>query len=91
MYRRTGRLRVSGSKYDYIIRKGRTMQRLEKDNKISNLCVHLEKQYDFPQTDNVIALLLMLQGDEDEVLRLANVLSTYKSLDELPEHAVASL
>jgi hypothetical protein len=71
VYQETGHLFVKGLKYDYIINKGGFVTKIEKD-KIVDLCVHLENQYSFPETDNVIALKLMIDDNEDEILKIAN-------------------
>lgn len=89
IYDETGRLFVKGRKFDYIIQNHGKLQRLEKD-KITDLCVHLQAQYKFPRTDNVIALLMMLMTDEDYVLNLANNHGSRDKPIELPKFARAA-
>ena len=71
VYEETGRLFVKGNKYDYVVRRHGGVERIEKD-KITDLCVHLKNSYSYPKTDNVIALKLAIEDDEDNVLKLAN-------------------
>lgn len=71
VYEETGRLFVKGRKYDYIVQRRGKVMRIEKD-KITDLCIHLAARYRFPETDNVIALKLAIEADEDFVLREAN-------------------
>lgn len=87
IYKKTGRLFVKGQRFDYIIRRDRMiggLQRIEKD-KISDLCVHLDRRKsDCPKTDNVIALKLAIEADENRVLRLANNHGHRDRLNQLP-------
>jgi len=71
IYSETGRLFVKGKKFDYIIPKIGFIKRLEKD-KIVDLCVSLGNKYSFPETDNVIAMKLLIEDEEDKMLDLAN-------------------
>jgi len=82
VYDETGRLFVKGREYDYVIKKNGGVQRIEKD-KIIDLCVHLKKRWQFPDTDNVIALKLMLENDEDAVNRIANRVAEREKPDRL--------
>lgn len=86
IYKKTGRLFVKGNKYDYIIQKSGFIKRVEKD-KITDLCVHLSNRYKFPDTDNVIAMKLALEIDEDLVLKKANIHGFEKRTNKLPEAA----
>lgn len=70
-YKEHGELLVRGRKHDYIIRKGSGVIRVEKD-KVYRLCVHLKEQYKYPQTDNVIALMLEIMADEHKFNKTAN-------------------
>jgi hypothetical protein len=72
VYEETGRLLVHGNKFDYIVQKFGYVKKIEKD-KVVDLCVHLKDKYSFPESDNVIALKLLLEHDEDQVLKVANV------------------
>lgn len=71
VYKETDRLFVKGRKYDYIIRKGQGVQRFNKDM-VSDLCIHLKERYRYPATDNVIAMKLAIEADEERFLKLAN-------------------
>lgn len=84
-FERTGRLWVRGKKHDYIIPKEGFIKRVEKE-KIIDMCVHLENKTKFPAVDNVVAMKLALETDEETVLEKAN---EHHSRDrhELPECA----
>jgi len=71
LYEKTGRLLVKGNKHDYLIKKIGGVIKVEKD-KLSDLCIHLENRYAFPETDNVISLMLLAKADEEEFNRIAN-------------------
>lgn len=71
VYNKTGRLFVKGKKFDYVVQKRGFIQRLEK-KKITDLCVHLNNKYKFPETDNVVAMKLLIEHEEDRMLELAN-------------------
>lgn len=83
VYEETGRLFVRGRKNDYIVQKEGLVKKVSKD-KIADLCVHLENRWKYPSTDNVIALKLAIEGDENRVLKLANVHGSYDRPEELP-------
>jgi len=85
IYNETGRLYVKGEKGEYIVRKGGTIQKIEGKNVI-DFCVHLKDRSKYPPTDNVIALKLLLEEEESNVLKLANRRgsSSFDSIDELP-------
>lgn len=85
VYEETGRLFVKGRKYDYIIHKGSGVDRIEK-NKVVDLCIHLKERYSMPETDNVVALKLMIEGDEKQFNKVANSHGS-KSYEELPKAA----
>jgi len=70
-YEKTGRLFVRGRKNDYVIQKDGYVKSISKD-KITDLCIHLENRYKYPNTDNVIALKLLAEANEKEFLKLAN-------------------
>jgi hypothetical protein len=86
VYEETGRLFVKGRKHDYIVNKGGFVQQITKD-KMIDLCVHLEDRYAMPETDNVIALKLALEAQEDKVLEMANVHNRNDRPSELPKSA----
>jgi hypothetical protein len=71
VYNETGRLMVKGEKADYILQKGGLVKMVEKD-KIVDLCIHLRDKMSMPPTDNVVALKLMVEAEEDEFLKTAN-------------------
>jgi len=83
VYKRTGRIFVKGENNTYIVRKGSFTQKIE-DNKIVDLCVHINSQYKCPKTDNVIALKVLLENDEKHVLKLANRIGSSSLPKELP-------
>jgi len=71
VYEETGRVFVKGRKQDYIVQKQGTVIQIQKD-KLVDMCVHLENRTKYPDTDNVVAMKIMLETDEDKVLKLAN-------------------
>ena len=71
LYNETKRLVVKGRKYDYVIRKQGGVYKIEK-GKVIDLCIHLKRQYTYPETDNVIALKILIEADEREFLKTAN-------------------
>lgn len=83
IYKETGRLFVKGNKYDYIVQKSGFIKRVEKD-KITDLCVHLDNRYKYPDTDNVVALKLALETEEDVILNKANNHGYSKRPEKLP-------
>lgn len=83
VYKETGRLFVKGNKYDYIVQKSGFIKRVEKD-KITDLCVHLDNRYKYPDTDNVVALKLALETEEDVILNKANNHGYSKRPEKLP-------
>ena len=83
VYKKTGRIFVKGKKGTYIVRKGKFVQKIEND-KIIDLCVHIKSSYKCPKTDNVIALKMLLENDEDHVLKLANRMGSESLPEELP-------
>jgi hypothetical protein len=70
VFEETGRLFVRGRNHDYIVREGHKHIRKITKDKVIDLCVHIPLS--LPSTDNVIALKLALEADEDEVVRIAN-------------------
>ena len=71
LYNETGRLIVRGKKFDYVIRKEGGVYQVDKD-KVYDLCIHLKEKYKYPLTDNVIALTILIKGDEKKFLKTAN-------------------
>lgn len=71
IYERTGRLLVHGNKYDYMIQREGFVKRIEKD-KVTDLCIHLRDRHSMPDSDNVIALKLLVEDDEERFNQLAN-------------------
>lgn len=86
IYEETGRLFIKGRKHDYIIQREGGVKRIEKD-KIVDLCIHLEDQHQYPKTDNVIALKLMLEADEKNFNKVANEHRNTPRPAELPRCA----
>lgn len=86
IYEETGRLYVRGKKYDYIVPKDGFIKQIKKD-KIVDLCVHLEDRSSVPPTDNVIAMKLHIEEEEDMVLQLANNHGERERPKELPKAA----
>jgi len=91
VYMETGRVFLKGKKFDYHIVKGSgfNIRKIEKD-KVRDLCVHINK-YEFPDTVNVVALLLALQEDEEAVLEMANDQGASKDMpmENFPRAAIA--
>ena len=84
IYEKTGRMLVRGkSGTKYIVRKGRTVQKIGND-KIIDLCVHIKTSFNCPKTDNVIALKFLLEDQEDYILSIANNLGSESLPKELP-------
>lgn len=71
IYKKTGRLFVKGKNFDYVLRKEGGVFRLSKD-KVHDLCIHLAGQYQYPETDNIIGLKLLIEADEDKFNKTAN-------------------
>jgi hypothetical protein len=71
-YERTGQVYVQGHRHGYIIRGYGHVKRIEGDGHIRELCIHLVNQSKYPDTDNVIALLLAIKHDEECFLKTAN-------------------
>ena len=75
VYKETGLLVVKGRKFDYVLRKGGGVYRVEKGKVcalVRSYCIHLREKYNYPETDNVIALKLFLEADEENFLGTAN-------------------
>jgi len=89
VYERTGRLFVKGKKHDYIVQKEGFVLKLEK-NRVVDLCVHLAEKQSMPDTDNVVALKLMLENEEDKILDMANDHGSRSRPRELPRAACAN-
>jgi len=71
IYKETGRIVVHGQKHDWLLRKGRTIVKLEGDKAIG-YCVHLRDRQSYPETDNIIALALHLKTNEERLEKTAN-------------------
>ena len=87
IYNETGRLLVHGHKYDYILQKDGFVKRVEKD-KVVDLCIHLTNKHKYPETDNVVALKLLAETNEEEFNRLANNHGEHGRPEEMPRCAV---
>jgi len=86
IYNETGRLFVRGRKNDYIIHKHGCVKKLEKD-KVVDLCIHLNNKTKYPETDNVIALKLLIEGNEEKFTKTAHHVYSGPVYDELPKCA----
>jgi hypothetical protein len=71
-YERTGQVYVQGQRHGYIIKGYGHVKRIEGNGKIRELCIHLQERHKFPDTDNVIALLMALKYDEERFIKTAN-------------------
>jgi hypothetical protein len=91
-YKDTKRLFVKGKRFDYVLEKGKGVHRIEK-NKVVDfvekkeaegqfICIHPKKSFNYPDTDNVIALKLSIENDEDEFLRIGNL---HKGTTPIPD------
>jgi len=88
VYEETGKLFAKGKKYNYIINKQGFIQQI-KENTIEDICVSLDNRYIYPDTDNVIAMKLMIENNEKKVLKLANNHGSNPRPKELPKSACA--
>ena len=84
VYEETGRVFVKGKKNDYIVQREGFVQQIQK-GKIQDLCAHINKNK-YPLTDNVVAMKLLIESDEDQFLEIANRHGNRK-YDELPKAA----
>ena len=84
VYEETGRVFVKGRKHDYIVQKDGFVQQIQK-GKIQDLCAHINKTK-YPLTDNVVAMKMLIEADEDKFLQIANRHGN-RSYDELPKAA----
>jgi len=84
VYEETGRVFVKGRKHDYIVQKEGFVQQIQK-GKIQDLCAHINKSK-YPLTDNVVAMKMLIESDEDKFLQIANRHSSH-NVDELPKAA----
>jgi len=72
LYEKTGRLLVKGRKQSYIVKKQGGVDIVLNNDKIKDLCVHLNSASKYPETDNVIAMKLHIEQAEEEFLKTAN-------------------
>ena len=86
VYNETGRLLAKGNKYDYLLEREGVVRRIEKD-KVVDLCVHLVTKHRYPMTDNVIALKMLVEDDEETFNKKANFIREYKKPFDLPKCA----
>lgn len=84
IYERTGRVFVRGKKHDYIVQRDGFVRQIQKD-KIQDLCAHINTNV-YPKTDNVIALKMLIESDEDKFLKTANP-QGFRELKSLPKAA----
>jgi hypothetical protein len=71
IYEETGKVLIRGEKADYLLNRGGAVKRIEKD-KVVDLCIHLKGGSKYPETDNVIALMLAVGANEEGFNRMAN-------------------
>ncbi len=88
VYEKTGKLFVRGEKHDYIVQKEGFVLKVGKD-RMDKLCVHLKDKYSMPDTDNVVALKLMLENEEEKILDMANDHGCLPIPERMPEAACA--
>lgn len=81
-YKETGKAYVKGKNGLYLVKKGGGISQI-KEGKIIDFCVHIDHRYNCPPTDHAIALKLMLEEDDNKVIKLANRIGT-KSIQQLP-------
>lgn len=72
IYEQTGQVYVQGRRHGYIIKKWGHVKRIEGNGEIREFCVHLAEKFKYPDTDNVIALLMALKYDEETLIKTAN-------------------
>lgn len=76
VYKKTKQVFVEGQRYDYIVPKSGMVLRLHKNRQekfsATRLCIAIERKFDYPPTDNVIALIMMIQHCEKKFLTEAN-------------------
>jgi hypothetical protein len=84
VYEETGRVFVRGRKHDYIVQRTGFVQQIQQ-GKIQDLCAHINKTK-YPLTDNVVAMKMLIESDEEQFLKIANKHSS-RSYDELPKAA----
>ena len=77
---------VHGRKWDYMLAANGKVHRIEKD-KMVDLCIHLKDQEKYPKTDNVIALKLLVETNEQEFNKIANDHGNQPRPEVLPEAA----
>ena len=83
IYKNTGKLYVKGKNGLYIAKKGGGIQKVE-GNKVISYCVHLERKWKCPPTDEVVAMKFLLEEDDKNVIKIANRMSTHEYGDKLP-------
>lgn len=86
VYKSTGNLYVVGKRYNYIIRVNGMLIKIDKKpsiiphlakNNAQFLCISIARAGNYPPTDKVIALKLMLEAREKDVLKQANRFERY--------------
>lgn len=81
-YKDTDRLFVKGKQFDYVLRKGKGVHKIEKNSVVDFvekkqakgrfICVHPKQSFDYPDTDNIITLKLWIENNEEAFLRIGN-------------------
>ena len=88
VYRKTGRVLVHGRNFDWIINREGYLNKIEK-GKIVDICAHVSRRSKYPDTDNVVAVMLSLWADDEYIDRVGNRNGS-RVLDAPPEAAVAN-
>jgi len=83
VYRETGRIMVRGVKHDYLLEKEGKVTRVEKDNMV-DLCIAMRDKWRYPKTDNILALKLAIDSDENWFNKEANEQGRYERPPTLP-------
>ena len=98
-YEKTGTIIVQGKKHRWMLTRGGKVRIIGRA-KTQAFCISAVNRYQYPDTDNVIALLLAIASNESDVLKTANKLGKHalevdgidpKTLLPKGPHAVADL
>lgn len=82
VYRETGRVFVKGKNGLYMVKRGGGVSKIEGKN-IIDFCVHIERKHGCPPTDHAIALKMMLEENDMNVIKIANRIGI-RQVDQLP-------
>ena len=83
VYKKTGKLYVKGKNGLYIAKRGGGVQKIE-GNKVIDFCVHIERKWKCPPTDEAIAMKFLLEDDDKNIIKIANRMSIHEYGDKLP-------